>query len=248
MFIIYNLHDFSMPQIKISDLKTNKNKTKVLFVFPHPDDEVFSSGGLMRKLSKDKRFEVFVLSITQGEKGKELLKITDNELAKIRETEYYQALKKIGSKNNLMWKYGDGNLINQQEDLKNELSEYISKQQFDLVVTFERTGMYGHKDHVVLSKIINQISKELKRFRVLYSTLPKKIEDRYNPKHRIKDLQLEQFDYNQQPEFRFFVGKSIFLKYIALRAYKSQNLSHFLPLWAKILLMPYEYYTYKYED
>ncbi|MEP7103356.1 MAG: PIG-L family deacetylase [Candidatus Dojkabacteria bacterium] len=249
IMILILLQDLHFPNLELKkfQVKDSESKTNVLFIFPHPDDEVMSSGGLLRKLVKDKNFNVFVVDVTKGDRGDEILKLSPEELGKVRESEFKIVMKIVGVKNGEVWDIPDGKVPENFEKLKRQVEEFIQKNNINLVVTYEKWGVYGHQDHVALSKVVHEISESNKDVKVLYSTIGPKVARSLNLKKYIKGLDLANFESNEPPEFKLFTLKEAFARFLAARQYKSQNLSHKYPLWVTILMNPYEYYTTKYE-
>ncbi len=239
--------DFRAKRVGEAVFRNSEKQTNVLFVFPHPDDETMASGGLINKLSKSKDFNVHVLSITKGEKGKELLNIPDEELGQIRQAEFENATRILGSQNTALWDFPDGDVASNADMVKTQLANYVLGNNIHTVITYERTGIYGHKDHVALAKIVSELKKEHVEIKVFYSTIPEKYETILNFSKHIKDLELTKTTLCQEPEFRLNIIGNVNRKYRAALSYKSQRLSHAFPLWASLFLLPFEYYTTKYE-
>lgn len=244
---VFRNHSSKVPTKTIEEFIRHKEpnkKTKVLFIFPHPDDETMATGGLVRLMSKDKRFEVILVSLTAGEEGKELLvKETPVEIARIRREEFKKAIKNLGVKIFEIWDFQDTKVSEKSEEIKKKINEYIKLNEIDSVVTYEKSGMYGHPDHVALSKFVKEISEENKTIDVIYSTLTEKLEKAISIRTRIKNLELHDYETNVQPDFKIMVVPVFFSKLRAARAYKSQKLSHRKELWEEIFSMPFEYYT-----
>lgn len=239
VILIILINDFNVKSLFPSEFKSKK----ILFIYPHPDDEILASGGLISALPKN---NFFVISVTKGEKGNEKFKLSPKDLGKLRENEFRRAMARLGVKNFEIWDFSDGGINTQSHELFNKISDFIVKNKIDTVATFERTGIYGHQDHVALSKMVNDLNTVSK----LFSTLPLKIEKLYNIQGRIKNLDLVKNSNNEPPEFKIFTGFSIIKRYYALKSYRSQHLGHRLPLLLKLILMPFEYYTtnWKKED
>lgn len=244
--MVFKLHSVKLPNLKLRELK-KKGIKNVLFIYPHPDDEIMSAGGLISKMSNDTDFNVCVVDITKGERGDEILKVTPKVLGAIREQEFYKALFTIGIRNCEIWDFPDGSVPLKLKDLRKAIEKYIKDKEIDLVITYERFGIYGHQDHVNLSKVIHEISLDNKKLKVLYSTISPQIAKLMNIKGSIHGLDLEEFETNELPEFKLPIFGELLTKYRALRRYRSQNLSQKFPLWVTILISPYEYYTTKYK-
>lgn len=245
--MVFKLHSVKLPSLRLRDLK-KKGVKNVLFIYPHPDDEIMSAGGLISKMANDSDFNVFVVDITKGERGDEILKVSPKILGAIREQEFYKALFTIGITNCKIWDFPDGSVPTKLKDLRNAIEKYIKENGIDLVITYERFGIYGHQDHVNLSKVVHEISLDNKNLKVLYSTISPQIAKMMNIKESIKGLSLAEFESNELPEFKLPIYAELLTKYRALRRYRSQNLSQKFPLWVTILINPYEYYTTKYKQ
>jgi LmbE family N-acetylglucosaminyl deacetylase len=226
---------------------SNSEKIKLLSIFPHPDDETMAAGGLLHRCAGRDNFEVVNLCITEGEAGDEILKLTKRKLARMRKQEYKRAMEILGVKQHHMWDYPDGELQQQSNRLKKQIKKFINKEKPDIVLTYERWGIYGHPDHVYLSKIIHEISEEKEsEFRMLYATMPQFIAKRIQlPKHMSEKPE----DVVQtEPKYHLnIIGSGLWKKFRAARAHKSQNLMRgkrffFWPLYAG-----FEYYTTEYK-
>jgi LmbE family N-acetylglucosaminyl deacetylase len=246
--IIRLIHDFSVPRLAINDLlSSKKDKTSIAFVFPHPDDETMVSGGLIRQLTRDPRFIVHVLIVTRGEKGNELLgnDVTEEQIGEIRTDEFHDSMTELGVISFKQLDLGDG--LVKVEKHSEDIEKYIESINPDWVVTFEKTGIYGHSDHVALSEIVYNLSQK-HNFNTLYGTMPSKIERIANiGNHMRDDVNLVETSTCVQPTLRLPIFREMLSKYRAASKYKSQNLSHSRPLWMTVAAMPYEYYTTEWE-
>lgn len=249
LYLIFKYQDFKTKKVNVGYFKVNKYEvTNILFIYPHPDDETMGSGGLIQKLSRNKKFDVHVISLTRGEKGKELKNLPDSELAEIRTKEFTNAVTILGAKQFEIWNYPDGKIEASEQEIKKQLLQYIEEHEIDTVVTYERTGIYGHKDHVALSRYVHDISKRNKQLKVFYATIAPKVEELYNfPKH-IVGLKLTKNTLCEKPEVRINKLLNSYRQYKAAKAHRSQRLNHIMPLWLALLLQPYEYYTTIYTD
>jgi LmbE family N-acetylglucosaminyl deacetylase len=91
-------------------IETWKGKT-VLFFTPHPDDETFTCGGIIKILA-DNGNNVQIAIFTNDDKGSLDLEMTSERLARIRRAEEEKACEILGvPKKNITWLgYEDGNL------------------------------------------------------------------------------------------------------------------------------------------
>ncbi|HRP37152.1 MAG TPA: PIG-L family deacetylase, partial [Candidatus Dojkabacteria bacterium] len=96
---LFLVNEIKLPKLNIRKLTEKKGKIKILAIDPHPDDETMLSGGFIANFSRNKKVELKHICVTKGEKGDEILKISETELAKIREKEYEKAIKVLGCEN-----------------------------------------------------------------------------------------------------------------------------------------------------
>lgn len=134
-----------------------KDKSKILFVFSHPDDAEIYAGGTIARLVKDQR-EVMVVKMSLGNKGSRDLKITEEELSKQRYDEDVKAMQTLGikSSNNIYLKFKDGEIENGHKTIE-ELVRIIRTFKPDIVVTHnpedmiirwsEGVNWVNHRDH-----------------------------------------------------------------------------------------------------
>lgn len=251
LILIFRNHPISFPSLKKQDLCNSVNdKTNILFVYPHPDDETFASGGLISEVCAQKNFNTFALTITKGELGDELLKLPPTKLGKVREKEYRSAVKTLGVKNYEVWNYPDGTICTKKQEIKSQLKDFITQHQITTVVTYERTGMYAHPDHICLSKIIYEISQET-NIKPVYASLPKWIRAKIKLPKTIA-LNGEIIPLNSltpdEPEKRIFTLRHALKKFKAMKAHESQNLPRGLRMYYyAIILSLFEYYSTTYD-
>ncbi|MBP7875872.1 PIG-L family deacetylase [Candidatus Woesebacteria bacterium] len=137
--------------------KIFEKKNRVMFVFAHPDDAEIYCGGTIVRLVEDKK-QVKLIKMTTGNKGSRDQKITEKELASIREKEDAQALQVLGltSSDCVNLDLGDGAVENNLKTIELLVKE-IRMFKPDLIVTHnpeqvlirELDGCYyvNHRDH-----------------------------------------------------------------------------------------------------
>ncbi|MFW5702976.1 MAG: PIG-L deacetylase family protein [Candidatus Dojkabacteria bacterium] len=237
------------------DLKQFEGK-RVASIFPHPDDETMSAGGLLSSLAQLKETDVKILSLTHGEKGDELLKLPERTLAKLRAGELRDAAEILGvdPSNVCLWDYPDGKLDEHQTQLEREIKQYIKDEAIDYVITYERSGLYGHIDHVVASRVIANLAghsgegatQTEGEFTPIYTTAPDSITKRMDLPLHISAL--GENIVQAEPEFHLdlALASGLLRKYLAARAHKSQNLSRGRRFWYWPFFAGREYFTTKY--
>lgn len=242
------LNRYDLPILHIEKLLGKKKEYKILAIDPHPDDETMTSGGFLSKFGEDQRVDIKHICITKGEKGDELLKITEAELAKTREMEYNNAIEILGVDSYEIWNFQDGQIDRRIEQIKKKLFKEVNKFSPDLILVYERAGLYGHPDHIALTSLVydvvnSEVFSKQKKIKILYKTLPKNVLKHMKlPLHMANGKKIEQ----APPIYRLPVWQYLFQKYRAVKQHKSQNLTHGKPLWLLMLLFNNEYFTDKY--
>lgn len=223
------------------------NAKKVLIVFPHADDEVMTTGGSMTQLSRFGKKLIWAIA-TQGEKGTTDGTINTN-LITIRKNESERVAKIFGVNKLIQLKYADGNLENCKNDLKIELRQLINQIKPEIIVTYDQSGLYGHPDHITLSKVVTEIAKKNEKIKLIYASFPARILNSISlPEHMAKNR-----DYKLSrayPTFKIWIGfRGIVGKIKATYAYASQGGGSsrnmpikWIPMWFYISLTLYEYF------
>ncbi len=119
-------------------IETWKGKTVLIFT-PHPDDDTFGCGGIMKILA-DNGNNVQVVVFTNDDKGSRDLEMTSERLARIRKAEQEKACEILGiPKENITWLgYEDGNLeYADPQRLRGEVAKEMKRHRPDAVFTVD---------------------------------------------------------------------------------------------------------------
>lgn len=235
------VNDLSIPSKKIKKFKN------VLFIYPHADDEVLNSGGLIRALSRQGSAVTLVI-LTKGEKGKPDGKY-DGTLKDIRVHEAKKASDLLGVTTLIQEDFGDGDLMNKKPFLRKYVQDIVEKTNPDLVITYDLAGLYGHPDHVVVSEIVTElIHNSFKESILWYVSFPKRVLSMIRlPEYMAKDPSF--INKRVFPSHKISVIREIVSKIRAVYSYKSQYQSFreglpvkFVPLWFFYSMQLFEYY------
>ncbi len=143
---------------------------KILIVFPHPDDETFGAGCLIQKALKIGA-SVKVLILTKGEASTLKNGVNDPaQLPVIREIEFKNVMSLLGVKDYSIENFPDKGLRETADEVINYLAHELRTYTPDVVVTYEPSGIYGHPDHIALTKMVEDLHKEFD-FKLVYSTV-----------------------------------------------------------------------------
>lgn len=149
-----------------------KPREKVLITFPHPDDESAFAGGFMQEAIR-RDIDIKVITLTKGENSTLRYGLENNEdLATARSEELNRALRNLGTDKYMLMNFPDGSLDEDKENVREFLLKEIKNFKPKFVITFEPFGVYGHPDHIALSKITTSIYKSNQGlFRLIYATV-----------------------------------------------------------------------------
>lgn len=221
-----------------------KRHTGILIIFPHPDDEVAFTAGFMQKAHLCGA-DIRLIILTKGEASTLMYGVSAIEsLSNVRSLEFESSSKILGVTNKCLYALPDGKLEQNQDTLKDTVHKELNAFKPDIVITFEPLGVYGHPDHVILSKVITDLHKESNSFKLLYATVDP------NNFHFDSSIYMAKDPSSVKPlspDFALTLSlKETFIKYKALRSHKSQfKFSAFEILrWWRSGLLNKEFFTW----
>jgi LmbE family N-acetylglucosaminyl deacetylase len=132
----------------------------LLAIFPHPDDETFTAGGIMAAAA-EQGMPVTVISATRGEAGESSVPGLDpNQLGALREKELREAMHALGVSDVRLLGYRDSGMEGSEEanhpnafvrvpvaTAVARLVPLIRAIRPEVVLTYGADGIYGHPDH-----------------------------------------------------------------------------------------------------
>jgi len=217
--------------------------TKVLVLMPHPDDEAVFCSGLFQFLNR-LNIPIKVIIFTKGEASALRFGLKAKQsLASARVKEQEKAFRILQIKNYTIANISDGDIESCEQKVKLIIQKEISTYKPTHLLTLEPDGIYGHPDHVALSKFTTQICKP--PLKLLYTTVcPNFILPR--AKHMAKISKIKPIT----PQFQLNLSFSdIIIKLKALNAHGSQfrNIWHMLGtgyLFIRNKMLIREYFSY----
>lgn len=132
----------------------------IMSVWAHPDDESFTSAGIMATAVKNGQ-PVVCITATKGEAGvQDESRWPAAKLGEIRAKEMEAALKKIGIIHHFWLGYHDGHCqeVDSTEAIA-KIKRLIDRFKPDTILTFGPDGMTGHTDHQTVSRWASQAAK-----------------------------------------------------------------------------------------
>ena len=124
--------------------------SSLLAVFAHPDDESLACGGLLAWCA-ERGVQVSLLCLTRGEHGPGGDKEHSVRLRDVRERELKDAARVLGIRDVVLLDHEDGMLpwIDGAR-LEADILGTVRRFQPEIVVTFDRDGLYWHPDHIAV--------------------------------------------------------------------------------------------------
>jgi len=123
---------------------------RILFIFPHPDDESFGPAPALHALHRAGH-DVYLLTLTRGEATKErfALGYSKGEMGVIRKAEVEAAAAVLGVKQTTVLNLPDGELATlDPRSIEDVITEALEAHSPDVVVTYAVHGISGHPDHL----------------------------------------------------------------------------------------------------
>lgn len=138
---------------------------KILYVFPHPDDESFGPApAIAAQLRRGE--EVYLLTLTKGEATKQRfrLDVSKEEMGKIRYQEMQCVSEVLGLSGMTVLDLPDSGLKElDPQTIERVIANHIAEIQPDVLVTYAVHGISGFEDHLVSHAVVKSVYCDLKR-------------------------------------------------------------------------------------
>jgi LmbE family N-acetylglucosaminyl deacetylase len=137
---------------------------KVLYIFPHPDDESFGPAVAMSKQRREGH-EVYLLTLTRGEatKVRHTLGLSKEEMGRIREAEMREVAKVLSLNDLTVLDLPDGALKEMDPRIiETAIENHINTIRPDVVVTYAVHGISGFHDHLVTHSVVKRVFEAMK--------------------------------------------------------------------------------------
>lgn len=137
---------------------------KILYIFPHPDDESFGPAVAMSAQMRAGH-EVYLLTLTKGEatKQRQKLGISKKEMGEVRYKEMLEVEKVLGLKGMTVLDLPDSGLKEMDpRDIEKAVRAEIEKIKPDVIVTYPVHGISGFHDHLVIHAVMKRLYLQMK--------------------------------------------------------------------------------------
>jgi len=137
---------------------------KILYVFPHPDDESFGPAAAMHS-QIEKGHEVYLLTLTKGgaTKQRHELGLTVAEMGEVRYQEMREVEKVLRLSGMTVLDFPDSGLKEfDTRILEQAVQEHIEEITPDIVVSYPVHGISGFHDHLVTHAVVKRVYMEMR--------------------------------------------------------------------------------------
>jgi len=132
---------------------------RILYIFPHPDDESFGPAPLMAK-QRRQGHEVFLLTLTRGEATSQRVKYgySKEQMGAVRYQEMQAMARALDLTDLTVLDFPDGGLSELNPlVLEAAITTHLEQVRPEVVVTYAVHGISGHPDHLVAHAVVKRI-------------------------------------------------------------------------------------------
>ena len=140
---------------------------KILYVFPHPDDESFGPARGMHKQLRDGH-EVYLLTLTRGgaTRQRHRLGLSVEAMGEVRYKEMLAVEKVLGLSGMTVLDLPDSGLKEMDpRDIERAVEKEIDRVKPNVLVTYPVHGISGFHDHLVIHAVMKRVFLEMKETR-----------------------------------------------------------------------------------
>ena len=137
---------------------------KILYVFPHPDDESFGPAAAMHAQLRAGH-EVYLLTLTRGgaTKQRHKLDLSVDEMGEVRYQEMLDVEKTLGLNGMTVLDLPDSGLkYMDPREIERVVAEHVQQLRPDVLVSYPVHGISGFHDHLVMHAVIKNVYLNLK--------------------------------------------------------------------------------------
>jgi LmbE family N-acetylglucosaminyl deacetylase len=162
---------------------------KILYIFPHPDDESFGPAAAIHSQIQ-KGHDVYLLTLTKGGATKQRYKLglTVEEMGEVRYQEMQEVEKVLGLSGMKVLDFPDSGLKElDTRILEQAVQKHIEEIMPGIIVTYPVHGVSGFHDHIVTHAVVKRVYMELEDSgadylkRLAFFTLPDSDDPTWTP-------------------------------------------------------------------
>jgi LmbE family N-acetylglucosaminyl deacetylase len=170
---------------------------KILYIYPHPDDESFGPGSVMHKQASEGH-EVYLLTLTKGgaTRQREKYGYSVKKMGNVRVKEMEKVAKVLGLNELKVLDLPDSGLKEMDpREIEDAIRLEINRIEPYVIVTYPVHGISGFHDHLVTHAVVKRLFLEMKEKkwflkRLAFTTLTKEVADKgemFNLNHSSSD-------------------------------------------------------------
>ena len=137
---------------------------KILYIFPHPDDESFGPAAVIHKQVKQGH-EVFLLTLTKGgaTQQRHKLGLEIEEMGEVRYKEMLNVEKVLGLSGMTVLDFPDSGMKEMDpRTLEQAVRKHIEEIEPELIITYPVHGISGFHDHLVAHAVVKRVFIEMR--------------------------------------------------------------------------------------
>lgn len=137
---------------------------KILYIYPHPDDESFGSAHAMSKQLREGH-EVYLLTLTKGGATKQRFKynLSIEEMGEVRFKEMLNVEKALKLSGMTVLDFVDSGMKETDpREIEEAIQQEILKLKPNVLVTYPVHGISGFHDHIICHSLVKRVFVELK--------------------------------------------------------------------------------------
>lgn len=137
---------------------------KILYIYPHPDDESFGTAHVMSKQRREGH-DVHLLTLTRGGATKQRFKLgySIEEMGEVRYQEMQKVAQILGLSGMNVLDLPDSGLKEMDpRDIERVVADEIQRLRPEVLVTYPVHGISGFHDHLVTHAVVKRVYTELR--------------------------------------------------------------------------------------
>jgi N-acetylglucosamine malate deacetylase 2 len=174
---------------------------RILYIYPHPDDESFGTAHVMHKQIREGH-EVLLLTLTRGGATKQRFKynLSVEEMGEIRHKEMLCVEKVLGLTGMKVLNLPDSGLKEMDPgEIEEVVKNIIIRLNPDVIVTYAVHGISGFHDHLVTHAVVKRVFSEIRNnesgpFRLAMLTLREEDAKKFSTLFNLSGSKEEEID------------------------------------------------------
>ncbi|MGI8892625.1 MAG: PIG-L deacetylase family protein [Bacteroidia bacterium] len=175
---------------------------KILYIFPHPDDESFGPATTIAKLKREDH-HVYLLTLTKGGATKQRHKFNFSveEMGEARHKEMLKVVEVLGIDGFKILDLPDSGLKELDPHIiEEEIKSHIEIIKPDVIITYPVHGVSGFHDHLVCHAAVKRVYCELKENgnnylkRLAFFTIDEAVAKEMSTVHKLQFSQKDEID------------------------------------------------------